>query len=265
MLWLLTACVPAENLLPEDPLADGMDGTRGPHAVVLEHRVAPARVEERLSYDWVHPDPLEADAPVVVFVHGGLVDRTRYRWLATHLASRGYAVAAPAHTLDLAIFQSGNLTSVLDDIDHRDGRRRVAAAGHSLGGVIATWGWLDDDRIEDVALFASFPAGEGSLRHPGDVLSLSGTTDGSAAPEDVLAGAERFTAPFVGLVEGMNHYSWTDDATDAELDGDGPLTRPLEEVRQDALRVLDTWLDASLRDDPVAAERLQSPFPNVTP
>ncbi|MCB9678017.1 MAG: hypothetical protein H6737_23155 [Alphaproteobacteria bacterium] len=261
---VLAACVP-ETLLDADPARDGAAGALGPHQVVLEHRSASARVEERVAYDWIRPDPLPDDAPVVLFVHGGFVDRERYRWLGQHVASRGYGFASPEHALDLAIAESGNLRFVLDDVERREGRRPTASAGHSLGGVIAEWGWEDDTRIGSLALLASFPAGSGRIGPGGEVLSLSGASDGSALPDDVREGAARFVDARLAFVDGMNHYAWTDDATERELANDGPLGRPLPEVRTDALRVLDTWLDAVLQDDLDARARLDEPFPGVSP
>jgi dienelactone hydrolase len=263
--WLIGCAPLPEVLLEADDSRAGAWGELGPHGVALEHRAAVARVEERVRYDWIAPMDVDADAPLVLFVHGGLVDRERYRWLGIHLASRGYAVAAPAHDLDLAIFDTANVRFVLDDIERSAAPEAVAACGHSLGGVIASWTWQDDTRVDALCLFASFPAGDGPVEGEGPVLSLSGSTDGSALPEDVRAGAERYAEAQLAFVDGMNHYAWADDASEAELEGDGPLERPLAEVRTDALRVLDTWLDAGLLGDAAATERLDEPFPGVSP
>ena len=263
LLSTLVGCTAPETVLDADVTRTGDWGSLGPEAVVLEHRAAPARVEDRVAYEWIRPEPVAEDAPLVLFVHGGLVPAERYRWIGIHLASRGYVVAAPAHALDLAIFESGNTRAVLDDIERRRGRVPTGAAGHSLGGVIADWAFQDDPRIEAAALFASFPAGSGSLPQPGPVLSLSGTTDQSALPSDVQAGAERYPNARLHFVEGLNHYGWTDDATASELEGDGPLDRALPELREDAMRVFDAWLDATLKGDADARARLDLPFSNV--
>lgn len=95
--------------------------------------------------------------------------------------------------------------------------------------------------------------------------SLGGTEDLRSIPADVEAGWERFAAPrYLGLVEGMNHYDWTDGATARELEGDGVPTRPQAQTRQDALRVLDTFADAVLGADEAAWSALESgTFPGV--
>lgn len=274
-LALVACAAPSpEVLLEPDAARTGADGTDGPlGAESVEFRVQ-ARVTERVRVEAVVPLADDAaPAPTVVFVQGGLVDAARYRWLAIHLASRGYAVLMPDYALDLAIQQSGNAdaawvgattnppTSLVGAFDPE---RRVGG-GHSLGGVVAAMNWTQDDGWDGLFLAASFPAeGTAVEDDPRPVLSLIGSDDGSADGGATQAGAERFAGPvFFGVVDGMNHYGWTDDATEKELAKDGTATRPVDEARRDALRVFDTWLDATLRDDPTALEALDGAFPNV--
>lgn len=245
-MWWLLACSDPTVVLDADPSRSGANGERGPLAVVLDERSAPARAVERLAYDHLAAPGLASDAPTFVFLHGGLVDRSRYRWLGIHLASRGYRVVAPAHDLDLAIVDPSNARWVLDDLDRLGTSGPRVVGGHSLGGVIASWAWEDDPRLEGLALLASFPAGSGPVYGAGPVLSLSGRTDGLSSPADVQLGAERYPNAEVQLIDGMNHYAWVDDATESELAGDGPLERDLDEVRADALSVLDVWLDSAV-------------------
>jgi hypothetical protein len=87
-------------------------------------------------------------------------------------------------------------------------------------------------------------------------LLLTGAED-RKAPDEFFPEWERFPEPrWGGVIDGMNHYDWTDDPTEGELSRDGTATRPADESRADAWRVLDTWLDATLLDDDLAAERL---------
>jgi pimeloyl-ACP methyl ester carboxylesterase len=246
MWFLLAACQSPVIVLDADPARDGGAGERGPEAVERRWHVAPARVTEALRYEEHVAPTAPRDAPTVVFAHGGLVGPDRYRWLGVHLASRGYRVVAPVHDADLAILDASNVRWVLDHLASRGLSGPRATGGHSLGGVIAAWAYDDDPRLDALFLLASFPAGDGPIDRTGPVLSLSGTTDGLSTVDEIEAGAARYPAAEVQLIDGMNHFAWTDDPTDAELGRDGPLERPLDEVRTDALTVLDGWLDASL-------------------
>lgn len=243
-------------LLPPDDTRTGALGTDGPDGAALLNLRYDARVVDAVDVEWVYPSdetaaPVRADAPTVVFVQGGLVTVDRYRWLAIHLASRGYNVLSPTHPLDLAIFTIGNAEAALDGaLDDPDLAPWIGGpvfvGGHSLGGVVAVKNWLADDRFDGVVLLASYPAaGDDPADRAGSpVLALAGSTDESALAADVEAGFERFSAPRTfGLVDGMNHYAWTDDATADELAADGPV-EDLALVRAHALSLLDAWLDS---------------------
>lgn len=279
-MWvvLLFACTSQslDPLLAPDATRTGTLGTDGPFGASQLIWRAQARISERIWVKGVVPVD-EAGAPVsgptVMLVQGGLVDVERYVWLARHLASRGYPVLMPWHPLDLAIFASGNAEIAYEDAV--DSPPEVvngifeptrAIGGHSLGGVVASMGWARDD-WDGLILMASFPAASTPVEdRNGPVLSLIGSVDGSADLADVEAGADRFAGPVqFGIIDGMNHYSWTDDASTRELAGDGTATRPTAETRQDGLYVMDTWLDAVLKGDQAAAERLSEPFPGISP
>lgn len=60
----------------------------------------------------------------------------------------------------------------------------------------------------------------------------------------------------MGVVDGLNHYGWTDAATPGELVGDGVATRAVDDARRDLLPVLDRWIDAIHAQDEAALEAL---------
>jgi dienelactone hydrolase len=260
MLWLLAACAaPQTQLVAPDPAADGLEGRDGPLGAVLVVTSVQARVVERLPVDLVVPADGTGPWPSVIMVQGGFVTPERYHWLAAHLATRGYAVVLPHHDLDLAITEvdDGVLAwrALVDHPVYADTfAGPVAAVGHSLGGVVAALSWAAHDDVDALGLFASYPAGDGPVTaRPGSpVLVVAGSTDGSALPADVAGGFERLRDPaWYASIDGMNHYAWTDDASEADLEGDGPLGRPLDEVRADASWVVDVWLDHALRGAPI--------------
>jgi len=280
---LLVACAGGPETLAEpDPTRTGLDGADGPYGATALDLRAPARVSEAVRVEVVFPSdadgaPDVADAATVVLIHGGFVAPERYRWLAVHLATRGYVVAMPRADLLLAITQPGNGEVALEALrDEASGGDRlagvvasdgpVAVAGHSLGGVLASSQWARDDEVEGLMLFASYPAAGTDLTDAAGkpVVALAGSTDEVAPREDIEAGLARVQDPlWYGVVDGLNHYGWTDDPSPGDLEGDGPATRPVDEARRDAQRVLDTWLDAWLLDDSDALVRLDGEFPGV--
>lgn len=167
--------------------------------------------------------------PALVFIHGGLVAPTRYRWQAAALARAGYVVALPEHPLDLAIFSAENGLAarrlLVDSLESSLLRgvvdsARIAVGGHSLGGVVAVKLALAGG-FDRLVLEASYPdaADEsqlGRLRLP--VLSVRAEQDCSADPAQVEAGFDKLPGPGVfAKVAGMTHYQFTDsDAEDLQ-------------------------------------------------
>jgi predicted dienelactone hydrolase len=272
-----------------DTVRRGDDGDDGPFGVAHVTLTAQSRVTDPLEIDVEYPaladgrlDRARAPYPAVVFVQGGLVEAARYGWMARHLASRGYVVLRPHHALGLAIFETDNANIAITSLRRAaadsstdatlagavDARGPVAYMGHSLGGVVAVRQWIDSDATA-VVMLASYPAdGDPVMCRAGSpVLSLLGANDTRKSPlANYEAGFRTFAEPrWMGLIAGMNHYAWCDDATAGELATDGALDRPLADVRRDALRMLDTFLDAVLRNDTAARTRLDAGvFANVT-
>jgi len=282
-LLLSMACAPVsepELLIEPAPVSTPAPaGQRGPHGAALVEARAQARVSDAIALDIIYPSdadgtPSVTGAPVVVFIHGGLVGPERYHWLPAYLATRGWASVLPEADLNLAITEPGNGAIALERLrqlsDRTDAlrdvvsdRSEVVTMGHSLGGVLAAGQWATDPGIDGLVLLASFPSDTIPIEEAGrrPALAMTGTTDefDLARLEDQL---DRFAGPTTDArIRGMNHYAWTDGATEAELAGDGPQTRPVEATREDALRVLDTWLDVRLFGGD--EEALNGPFPGV--
>ena len=99
--------------------------------------------------------------PLIVFFHGALCSGDGYAALADHWASHGYVVILPSHPASgrpdsadpdqqtkIFLEQVADMSSVLDSLDaieiqieplrHAIDPTRVAAAGHSMGALIAT-------------------------------------------------------------------------------------------------------------------------------
>lgn len=194
---------------------------------VFEHRVAGARLVRTHVVFPASDDgsPRGGAHPAVVFIQGGLVPASRYRWWGEALAQAGYVVALPEHDLQLALFTIDNgadarallatppsslLTGLVDP-------RRIAVAGHSLGGVVAAKLVLQGD-FQALLLEASLPdapdvAPLGRLKVPS--LSLAGKNDCSASLASVTKGAEALNGPTALVVlDGVTHYQFTDRDTE---------------------------------------------------
>jgi hypothetical protein len=277
-MWtLLLACAAPELLLAPDPdRVDAPFGELGPYGAAWVRDRAQARVTDVVAFDVIYPaeadaSPAVSGAPVIVFIHGGLVAPERYHWLAIHAASRGWVTVLPEADLHLAITGPANGDLALDRLLERSDRPgplqglagdQALGMGHSLGGVLAAGQFARDPRLDALVLLASFPADSTPTEDAaGPVLALTGATD-VFDDERLAVQLARFPGPTTSAwVDGMNHYAWTDDATPAELDGDGPQTRPVDATRADALRFLDAWLHVRVEGGDEAL--LSEPFANV--
>lgn len=252
---------PAERLLEPDPGWTGQPGERGPYGVELTS----LRLSDGLTLgvDTEVALPFRSDGPAgplpaVVAVQGGFVPVERYRWLAVHLASRGYVVLAPRHPLDLAFFGQDNGLAALraarrasDDgsgeLSHRITGAPASVVGHSLGGVVATKIWLraPSDEVANLGLLAAIPdpADDAAARTAGRVLALAGSRDEKIGPAEIAAGAAAFDSAQVAVIAGMNHYQYTDRATPDELSQDGAPTTTDASARRAVLTLLDALVD----------------------
>lgn len=288
LILVLSACSPVvATLRSPDPSRAGEDGTEGPFGAATARLAITTRVTDVRGLDVVYPSTSEgtpdlsgAPWPIVVMLHGGFVDRARYTWLGAHLATRGYVTLLPEHEAQLAILEPGNGDLALQavrrwsaDPGHplaglTDTTAPVAVAGHSLGGVMAARQWLLDDTIAGLVMIASVTNPSDTIEEapPRPVLSLVGSEDGYLDPLDVVQDAPRFPSPpWIGVVDGMTHIDWTDDATARELAADKPATRPQGSTRRDAQRVLDAWLDAVLVEGATTFDGVFSGVEEVEP
>lgn len=258
LLWFALACAPPNE--PEEGVALRDDA---PWAVARTHLRAAGRTGRPFAVEVSFPVepgtlvlPDEAPFPAVVLVQGGAVDHRRYLWLADALAAEGQVVVTPAFPTDLAIFATRRADRALEralDLSSEDDPvlagaldgAPAAILGHSLGGVVGAMRWSKrPDRFGPLALLASYPA-DGTEIEGDDrpALSLTGSADGRSALADVEAGIARFDGEaWLGVVEGMNHMDWADDATAKELADDGPPAPDQAAVRLAAVRTLADWL-----------------------
>ncbi len=177
----------------------------------------------RVSRDrWLAFMPSELTADVgFIFYPGGRVQAEAYAPLAHELARAGYYAAIVYAPLNLAIFNPNLAQEVIDANPHIT---RWVVGGHSLGGTTAAlFADLNREQVAGVVIIASFPANDAlAKRDDLRVLSIYGTEDGLANPDDVRASAKDLPkgARFVAI-EGGNHaqFGWY-----GAQNGDKPAT-----------------------------------------
>lgn len=160
----------------------------------------------------------------VVFYPGARVTNEAYvaTW-APIVEATDTLVLIPEMPLNLAFFGRSRAADLIAD---RPGIDRWYVGGHSLGGAMAA-SWLGDqppDAVDGLVLWASFATGGAGLddRDDLEVLSVAGSRDGLATPED-LAQRRALLPDDAVMVEiaGMNHAQfgrYGDQARDLEPD-----------------------------------------------
>jgi predicted dienelactone hydrolase len=179
------------------------------------------------------PDPSGGPYPVAVLSSGFAIGAGSYAWLAEHLASHGFVVAAPQHAEPLdpqmlwqaTIDRPRDVSAALDVIEHASapGGRiagladldRVAVAGHSYGGYAALA--AAGARLDTAALLSACASDGG----PGGALAFQ--CDALVPHLDELAARAGLDAVPAG-----KWPSWADNRVDAAvvLAGDAVMFGP---------------------------------------
>lgn len=147
-LLLLTVPVRAQQLPTPPPQPEtGPGGKKKPHAAVIKNRHGQGGGEY-----WIYePDqPKPKTAPVVIFLHGWSGTNPLYygAWI-DHLVKRGNIVVFPRYQSSILTARQDFIPNTLDAVKAAFARlqnepghvrpdlNKVAAVGHSLGGVLA--------------------------------------------------------------------------------------------------------------------------------
>lgn len=177
-------------------------------------------------------EPTDGASPTaVLFQPGALVEARAYAAVLRPLAESGHRVVVVKQPLGVAFLATGALDDARADFPDVTG---WVVAGHSLGGTVAALlaDGGDEDRaapVTGLVLHASYPAGDLSDSLTIPVLSVSGSRDGLATPEDIeasranLPGDARFE-----VIDGAVHSFFGDYGPQR---GDGEPTISHDEAR----------------------------------
>jgi Alpha/beta hydrolase family len=184
-----------------------------PTAAAALHSANGVRFSDRLG--WYELVPAQQDAageyikPTtgLVFVPGARVDSRAYAPVLRPLAEAGYLVVVLKEPFGLAVLDADHGNKVLDlhpEIAH------WVVGGHSLGGSVAASLADEEDRVEGLVFFASYP-GEPIIRNDLRVVSISGSADGFVTRADVEASKAKLppSTSFV-VINGAAHSSFGD-------------------------------------------------------
>jgi pimeloyl-ACP methyl ester carboxylesterase len=160
--------------------------------------------------NWITFTPAEGTKTGLVFYPGGLVEPTAYAPVLNQLAAEGFQVVITPMPLNLAIFNTGAASAVLDAFPEID---TWILTGHSLGGAAAgIYAENNSDRIDALVLWDSYPPDSADLSDNDlTVLSIYGTTDNFPNTDnfdekrDLLPSGTIFTA-----IEGASHAQFGD-------------------------------------------------------
>jgi hypothetical protein len=160
--------------------------------------------------------PTGATSPVGVFFQpGAKVEARAYAAVLRPLAESGHRVVIAKQPFGIGFFATGAFESVRAATPEVTG---WVVGGHSLGGTVAAFEArdhgpaVDPDRpVVGLLLHASYPAGDLSDMADVGVLSVSGTRDGLATPDDIEASQANLPADAqFEAVDGAVHSSFGD-------------------------------------------------------
>ncbi|MEJ5225720.1 MAG: alpha/beta family hydrolase [Anaerolineales bacterium] len=154
-----------------------------------------------------------------IFYPGGRVDYRAYAPVLKQIAARGYPVYLVPVALNLAFFDIDAAAPVIRDNPEI---RAWVVGGHSLGGVAASVFAARTPEVVGIVYWAAYPTDDALKQADLPALSISGTRDGLATPEDIAQYKTLMPADarFV-VIEGGNHAQFGDYGPQA---GDNPAT-----------------------------------------
>ncbi len=174
---------------------------------------------------WLTFTPAEPTDTGFIFYPGGRVPHEAYAPPARAIAAEGYLSVVPSMPFGLAVLAPDTADDIIEAYPEIE---QWVIGGHSLGGVMAADYAMDNDPVEGLALWASYPQ-DGTDLSESELLvtSIYATEDGLTTLEDIEASRDRLPPDTVFVeIQGGNHagFGWY-----GEQEGDGVATISREE------------------------------------
>jgi predicted alpha/beta-hydrolase family hydrolase len=177
----------------------------------------------------------------LAFYQGAKVDPQAYAHILRPLAEAGFPVVIFKQPYNLAVLDSNAADAVIGDTD--DDIDRWVIGGHSLGGAMAaSYAEQPRDELSGLLLYAAYPVNDMSERADLAVMSVYGTNDDIATPQEIEeSAAELPPATDFVPIDGAIH-SYFGDYGPQRGDGTPGTTREQaqKEIAGASLRLLET-------------------------
>jgi pimeloyl-ACP methyl ester carboxylesterase len=211
LLFSIISTAQTQDAVSWPPLPEAVAALESNCRVTVKTVIVPEWPEGSNFYYAFEPNGRQRKAGFI-FYPGALVDPRSYAPTAQAIAAQGYVTVIVKMVGDLAILSPDRASVVISD--YPDIKTWVIG-GHSFGGAIAcSYAKNFPDMVQGVVLWAAYPSPAFSIRDTSiKVISIFGTNDGLATPEEIEA--SRADLPpdtkFVAI-EGGNHtqFGWYD-------------------------------------------------------
>jgi hypothetical protein len=182
------------------------------------------------SNDYISFVPKGAVREGLIFYPGAKVEADAYAVYMRAIAERGYDTFIAKMPLNIALLAENRA----DEIIQAHPEIKVwAVGGHSLGGVAACDYVMAHHAIKGLLLYASYPRSDMSRQQGLAVVSISGTRDGLATPQQIDQNKHLLPASTQYVVIQGGIHSYFGDY--GMQDGDGTATIGREQARAQIL------------------------------
>ena len=189
-----------------------------------------AAVTVTQNNDYITFKPKEPVRAGLIFYPGAKVEAGAYALYMRIIAERGYETFIARMPLNIALLAENRADEIIHD--HPE-IKQWALGGHSLGGVAACDYVKAHHAIKGLLLYAAYPSSDISKLQGLVVVSISGTRDQLATPQQIADNKHLLPAStqYVVIAGGIHAYF----GDYGQQDGDGTATIGREQARAQIL------------------------------